>query len=90
VNQVFVAVLALVGVAVTAFGGYIIAKHQRSGKIDTTDADTLWQEGKDLREFLKDRIRALEAEVKDLKFEVRELKLEIAGLRAELRKQGTP
>jgi hypothetical protein len=87
VNQVFVAVLTLAGVAVTAFGGYIIAKHQRSGKVDTTDAADLWQEGKDLRDFLKERIRACEAEVKDLKFEVRELKLEMAGLRAELRKQ---
>ena len=86
-NQVFVAVLALAGVVVTAFGGYIIAKHQRSGKVDTTDAADLWQEGKDLREFLKNRIIALESEVKELKFEVRELKLEIAGLRAELRKQ---
>ena len=89
-NQVFVAVLALVGVIVTAFGGYIIAEHRRSGKIDTTDADTLWQEGKDLREFLKDRIKALEAEVKDLKLEVRELKLEVTSMRAELRTQTKP
>ena len=89
-NQVFVAVLALAGVAVTAFGGYVIAKHQRSGKVDTTDAADLWQEGKALREFLQDRIRACEGEIKDLKFEVRELKLELAGLRAELRKQTKP
>ena len=86
-NQLFVAVLAFAGVAVTAFGGYIIAKHRQSGKVDTSDAHDLWEEGKDLRSFLVARIEAQETEVKELKAEVRELKLEVAGLRVELRER---
>ena len=79
---------------VTAFGSYIIIKHQRSGKIDTTDAGDLWREGKDLRDFLVSRIEAQErarlvsdAEIVALKTEVRDLKLEVSGLRTELRER---
>lgn len=83
----FPALLTLAGVAVTAIGAYVIAKHQRSGKVDTTDAAVLWQEGKDLRDFLVARIEAQSAEIAQLKIEVRDLKLEVLGLRAELKER---
>ena len=83
----FPALLTLVGVVVTAIGAYVIAKHQRSGKVDTTDAAVLWKEGKDLRDFLVTRIDAQDLEIRDLKIEVRDMKLEVAGLRAELKER---
>lgn len=78
------ALLALAGAAVTAFGAYVIAKHQRSGKVDTSDAAVLWQEGKDLRDFLVARIEVQSAEIVALKTEVRECKLEVSALRRDL------
>lgn len=84
-SQLLVGLLALAGVIVTAVGGFVIAKHQRSGKVDTTDASVLWQEGKDLRDFLVARIEAQSAEITALKIEVRECKHEVAQLRAELK-----
>ena len=78
------ALLALAGATVTALGAYVIAKHQRSGKVDTSDAAVLWQEGKDLRDFLVARIEVQSAEIIALKNEVRECKLEVAGLRRDL------
>lgn len=86
-NQIFVGVLALCAAAVTALGTYIIIRHQRSGKVDTTDASDLWKEGKDLRDFLVTRIDAQDSEIKDLKIEVRDLKIEVVGLRAELKER---
>ncbi len=83
----FPALLTLFGVVVTALGAYIIAKHQRSGKVDTTDAAVLWQEGKDLRDFLVSRIEAQSAEIAALKIEVRECKHEVASLRLELKER---
>lgn len=81
------ALLALAGAAVTALGAYIIAKHQRSGKVDTTDAADLWKEGKDLRDFLVARIESQEAEIVNLKVEVRECKDEVRALRTELKER---
>ena len=93
-NQVFVAALSLAGVAVTAVGAWIIAIHQRAGKVDTSEAADLWKEGKDLRDFLVGRIEAQErarivsdAEITALKLEVRDLKVEVAGLRTELKER---
>ncbi len=85
VSAWFPALLTLLGVVVTALGAYIIAKHQRSGKVDTTDAAVLWKEGKDLRDFLVSRIESQSAEIAALKIEMRECKVEIAGLRSELK-----
>ena len=79
--------LALAGAAVTAVGAYVIAKHQRSGKVDTSDAAVLWQEGKDLRDFLVARIEAQSSEIAALKIEVRECKQEVSALRAELKER---
>lgn len=81
------ALLAFSGAAVTAAGAWIIAKHQRSGKVDTTDAAGLWQEGKDLRDFLVSRIEAQSMEIAALKIEVRDLRAELAVLRTELKQR---
>lgn len=86
-NQLLLGLLTLFGVVVTALGAWIIAKHQRSGRVDTTDAADLWKEGKDLRDFLVARIEAQSAEIAALKIEVRELKGEVVTLRAELKER---
>jgi hypothetical protein len=87
VNEFLVGILTLAGVVVTAAGSWIIAKHRLSGKVDTTDAAVLWQEGKDLRDFLVSRIEAQSAEIAALKIEVRECKHEVANLRQELKER---
>ena len=86
-TQIVVAVLGLCGLTVTAFGAWVIAKHRESGKVGTSDAAGLWQEGKDLREFLVSRIDAQAADIAGLQREVRDLKLEVAGLRSELKER---
>lgn len=80
------ALLALAGAVVTAIGAFVIAKHQRSGKVDTTDAAVLWQEGKDLRDFLMSRIEAQESDIAALKFELRGCRDEVAHCLDELKK----
>ncbi len=64
--------LGLGGLA-TVLGTYLIARRQSSGKIDTSDAASLWLESQSMRA--------------DLRAEVVALRVEVAALRIELRAQ---
>ena len=65
-----VAVLSLIGVVVTAVGGYLVARRKTSGTIDTTEAETLWAQSNALLdrykadlESTREKVATLEAQV---------------------------
>lgn len=78
--------LALVGLAgaiVSAAVGIYVAKRQRSGKIDTTEAEKLWDEGTAMRRELRDEVLSVRAENLLLREEQKTMRQELVQLRAE-------
>jgi hypothetical protein len=59
---------------------WLIDKRLRSGRIDTTDAEQLWEEQRKFREQMR---RELERRVKECKLEVRSIQLQNLELRIE-------
>lgn len=83
-------VLGVLGAALSALAAYAIAKRQRSGKIDTTEAETLWAEGQAMRQelraetvTLREEVLALRTEAVAARNESSSLRVELATLRAE-------
>jgi len=64
------AIAGLLGVVVTALGGYLIARRKASGTIDTTEAETLWAQSNALLDRYKADLEATREEVTTLKAEV--------------------
>lgn len=65
-------------VALISSGGtYWVVRRTKSGRIDTTEAATLWKESNDMRKELRD-------EVVDLKEQLTEARHEIGSQRNEL------
>lgn len=80
-----VAILGVVGVAITAAGGYFVAKRTTSGTISTTEADTLWaQNEKLLDRYEKTAIEAV-ARAEMLVIEKETTRVEMEALRFELK-----
>jgi len=65
-----IALAGLLGVIATAVGGYLVARHKESGTIDTTEADTLWQQSNALLDRYQADLASTRAEVVVLKSEV--------------------
>lgn len=81
-SLVALAVLAaIVGPALT----YYAAKRQHSGRIETTSAEALWQEGKDIRDHLTKVTNDQEAHITKLETSVSLLSTELAAAREEIR-----
>lgn len=49
------------GVFVTAIVTYLVARRKSSGTVDTSEADSLWNESRTLRDALRDEVRDLRA-----------------------------
>jgi hypothetical protein len=77
------AITGLVGVVVTALGGYLVARRKSSGTIDTTEAHTLWEQSNFLLERYKADLEATRTEVVKLNGEVLALRLLIRTLEVE-------
>jgi len=73
-------VLGAIGAAVSGYVAWLVARRQRSGKIDTTEAADLWKEGKDMRDALIAQIVSLEAKIVALEAKIVALdaRLEVA------------
>ena len=77
------AIAGLLGVVVTAVGGYLVARHKASGTIDTTEAETLWQQSNFLLERYKADLESTRTEVSTLKAEVVALRTLIRNLESK-------
>jgi hypothetical protein len=80
---IIAAVAGLLGVVVTAVGGYLVARRKASGTIDTTEAHTLWEQSNFLLERYKADLEATRTEITTLKAEVVALRTLIRDLEAE-------
>lgn len=83
-NPILPLVFGLVGALAAAVGAWAVAKRQRSGKIDTTEAETLWAEGQAMRKELREENLALRAEILALRAEVTAWRVEAVALRAKV------
>jgi len=63
-------VASLLGVVVTAAGGYLIARRKTSGTIDTTEAETLWAQSNALLDRYKADLESTRATVVSLEAKV--------------------
>jgi hypothetical protein len=61
-TTVLYAVISVFAAAIAAVGGYLSARRQRSGRISTTEAATLWAESDRMRHELRDEVIALRHE----------------------------
>lgn len=83
-NQVLVGILTLCGVVVTGAAAYAVAMRQRSGKIGTTEAETLWAESQAMRKELRDEAENCRGEVAALREEMVTIRAEGVAMRQEL------
>lgn len=85
-------ILGVIGAAISGLVAYAVTLRQRSGRIATTEAETLWAESQGMRKELRDRAEILETEVLSLRAELAALRIEGAAMREEmvsLRQEGT-
>lgn len=71
------AIVTVSAAAIASGGTYWAVRRTKSGKIDTTEAGTLWLQAEAMRKELRD-------EVVDLKEQLREARSEIVVLRGRL------
>lgn len=82
-NPLVPLILGLIGAVVSGLAAYFVAKRQRSGKIATTEAETLWAEGAVMRQELRDETVALRAEVVTMRTESVTMRSEAVAMRLE-------
>lgn len=88
--QILLAITAVAAAAVTAFGAYWTVRRGSSGKIKTTNAESLWLEAETLRTAYRDEADRLRQEMTALRLatqqETRLLRNEVSELREEIRR----
>lgn len=60
-----VVIVAVGGAAITAVTTYLINRRTSSGRIDTTEAATLWEEARSVRQELRAEVVQLRSDIKD-------------------------
>lgn len=78
------AIIAIAAAILSPVGAFLVASRKMSGRIDTTDADKLWQEASDIRADYRDRVLACQDENARLRNELATARSEVATLRMEL------
>lgn len=84
VNPLVPVILGVAGAAITGFVAYIVSKRQRSGRIDTTEAETLWAESQAMRTELRSEAENCRGEVVILREEMVAVRAEASVMRSEL------
>ncbi len=79
-----------VGGIVTVIATYLVARRQSSGRIDTSDAASLWLESQSMRADLRAEVVALRAEVVALRAEVQTQAAMILEFRIRLARREEP
>lgn len=76
----------IIAALVAPIGAYLLAAKRMSGKIGTTEAATLWEESRAIREWSAARIDKCDEEILRLKAELEKAKARIAELEKEKRR----
>lgn len=75
--------VVLGGGALTALVAWWVAKRQRSGRVDTSEAASLWAESQAMRQELRAEVVASRTEISSLRTELVEVRAALAAVRAE-------
>lgn len=76
-------ILPLVGVILAPLLTYIVAVRRSSGKIQHTEAATLWEEAEKMRAAYREEADSLRTESAAMRTEMTALRIETAGLREQ-------
>jgi len=92
VSALLIAILSLAGTAVTGLATWLVAARAASGRVQTTDAATLWEESRAIRielrkeaDLLRQRVDKLSEEVEECHAEGMELRKRLVLVEAQLR-----
>lgn len=77
-------ILPPLGVIVGAVVTYLAARRKTSGRVDTSDAATLWDEASKMRDAYREEAKLLREEIVALKVEIKLWMDEATGLRREV------
>jgi len=77
-------IFGLLGTLVTQLGIWLIARRAKSGRIDTSEAATLWAESQAIRTELREELAELRRENENLRRENADLKMEVAAIRRQI------
>ena len=83
-NPLVPVILGLAGAVISGAVAYVVSKRQRSGRIDTTEAETLWAESQAMRKELRDEAENCRLEVFALRSEMVAVRAEASVMREEL------
>jgi chromosome segregation ATPase len=90
-TPVLIAIAGFAGAIVSAIVAIYVAKRQHSGRIETTEAEKLWDEGAAMRKELRDEVLFVRAEnlslrtqQQSMQYELGELKQKTITLEAEI------
>ncbi len=76
--------IPIVGVVVTPLLSYLVSRRKSSGRINTTEAATLWEEAEKMREAYREEAIQLRTEAAGLRAEVAALRGEVSALTASI------
>lgn len=83
-NATLPLILGLVGTALTQLVIWLVARRSKSGRIDTSEAATLWAESQAIRGELRAEVAELRKENEVLRRENADLKAEVAAIRRQI------
>lgn len=71
------------GGALTALVAWLVSRRQHSGRVDTSEAASLWAESQAMRQELRAEVIASRGEVSSLRTELAEVRAALSAVRAE-------
>lgn len=83
---VLIAIISLVGVLVTQLVIYLVARRSKSGRIITSEAETLWAESANIRATLTTELASVRQELKEAREEIRRAEQACEDCQAQLRR----
>lgn len=78
--------IPLFATVVAALVGYLAAARQFSGKIESSEAESLWNESRSIREYLNDQVRLLNQRIAALEDQLRACHDHITELEREAKR----
>lgn len=83
-SNIWTALLAVLGVAITSAGTYLISQRVHGGSVDSSDADTIFRAAEELRQEQRAEVMQLREDVAASRQEILSLRTEITSLRTEI------
>ena len=82
-TETLIAVLAVLGTAITGVAAWAVARRATSGSVKTSEAESLWAESQAMRKELRDEAAAGRSELTALRAELAGVRVSLEAVRAE-------